>query len=222
MQKMQKIMLMFTAAILLVGLYVPAQAAVSPKVVQAVKAMGSKAVKIASGLPATVGKAGDAVSGWLWRNKGVVATGTVLTTFALQPKPFVEAASNVTTATAEKVVETVVPKVGNIAVSTGFRSDYAVLLGLFGLGVFFLIFKDRWKIRRQLWVPILIFLFVFFVICCCGVAVRADSGEVIGQAFEGMTKAFSEAEANSAVSPGFLKMLFNLLLLFLLLIPWAG
>ena len=39
-----------------------------------IRALVPKAAKVVSGIPATIGKVGDGVSNWLWRNKGTVAT----------------------------------------------------------------------------------------------------------------------------------------------------
>ncbi len=56
----------------------------------------------------------DGVSKWLWKNKGGVATGAVVTAFVTQPEPFVEAAANVATNTVtsatKTAVESIVPK----------------------------------------------------------------------------------------------------------------
>ncbi len=56
----------------------------------------------------------DGVSSWLWKNKGGVATGAVVTAFVTQPEPFVEAAASVATNTltnaTKTAVESIVPK----------------------------------------------------------------------------------------------------------------
>ena len=115
-----------------------------------IKTLVPRAAKVGSGIPATIGKVGDGVSNWLWRNKGTVATGTVLTTFAMKPEPFLEATTKVASG----------------------HGGFGLLIGLamlVGLIVLYEIGGRTRTIARIVTVALLI----GFVLFCCNAA-RAD------------------------------------------------
>ena len=138
--------------------------------IKAVRTLGPRAVVM-------VRNVGNGISNFLWSNKGTITTGVVLATFASEPEPFVQGATTVVTATAEKTIETVVPAVAETVTTTASVGllEYLILAGLGAVctvAVYLAIRKVQW--RRHA-VPIAIFLVVFLVICCCGIAVRADT-----------------------------------------------
>ena len=115
-----------------------------------IRVLVPKAAKVVTGIPATIGKVGDGVSNWLWRNKGTVATGTVLTTFAMKPEPFLEATTKVASG----------------------HGGFGILIGLaalVGLIVLYEIGGRTRTIARIVTVALLIGLVLF----CCNAA-RAD------------------------------------------------
>lgn len=149
-----------------------------------IKAVGPRAVVMLK-------KAGTGISNFLWKNKGAVTTGVVLGTFAMNPDPFVEGATTVATAAMGDA-----PKIG----------VYLLLAALFAAGVSAAVLAIRRVQWRRHLVPIAVFLIVFFVICCAGVAVRADT---IGT--------LPLETTSSGLSPGWFRIALNVIMVILML-----
>ena len=146
--------------------------------VKTVKTLAPRVKQFVSAIPPTVGKIGDRVSNWAWKNKGVVATGAVLTTFVVEPKPFVEGATSVACTTAEKtieavvtpvtakVVEAVVPKAREKTTpsSDGGFSGFGLIVGcVVLLGLFILYERGGWsRLLAKLGIVALIIVAVSF------------------------------------------------------------
>lgn len=89
-----------------------------------------------------VKKVGNKISGFLWKNKGTVATGVALAMVVSSPTPLVQG---------------------------------SILAGLLTACIIVTVLAVRYVPWRRHLVPIVVFLIVFLAICCCGVAVRADT-----------------------------------------------
>ena len=155
------------AALIVVGVVVPAEAA------NRLQLLRSKVPTIVEAATKTVGKVGDGISSFFWRNKASIVTGTVLVTAATHPELVAESAVAVAqgppTVTVQSGEYTVVPKRTrsvdwNVYVFLGGLLGILALIGMYGYG-------GRARTIAKI---VGVVLLVGFVVSCCGV-VRADS-----------------------------------------------
>lgn len=148
-------------------------------------------------------KIGKHVSNFVWNNKGTIATGVVLTTFAANPEPFIGGATKVVTATSEQVVK---PISEEIAKSTSLSLPNLTPWILAIVAAYFL----YWVLRRHGSATRIASVVILFAVVSLGCTeLWAASIDVIPQTAAGIMPKWNW------------QLVWNIVLLVLMLVPVA-
>lgn len=107
-----------------------------------------------------VAKIGKRLTGFLWENKGAIATGTAIATFAANPEPFIEGATGIAATATEQAIK---PVSEEIVKSTAFPN---VIQWLCGLAVICFLYRISRNHRGAAKIACLMLAFGFVALGC--------------------------------------------------------
>ena len=167
---MRKIIMLAVATVLVACVVESVEAA------SRIQTIRSAVPKVVNTATKSLGKIGDGVSSFLWRNKGTITTGTVLVTVASNPEPFIDGA--VAMAAGPPILiqdsdRTVIQK----RARSGYWGGYIFLAGLIGILGLIVLCKSSARMRTVAKI-VIVALLIDLVIAGCGVARADDFGTV--------------------------------------------